>query len=87
MWVIVWVLFSSVEGAETSKFAVAGCDTARGAVELWRIRDGEHLPNWLTDSAIQVLSWLLAHSRDEGCPSQQPLTPPPSINVTSQSNG
>ena len=54
----------TVEGAETSKFAVAGCDTARGAVELWRIRDGEHLPNWLTDSAIQVLSWLLAHSRD-----------------------
>lgn len=48
-------------GAETEVAAHGGC--RGGAVELWTIRGGGHLPNLQGDWAGTLLDWLLAHPK------------------------
>jgi polyhydroxybutyrate depolymerase len=48
-------------GAETETAEHAGCGA--GAVELWTIHGGSHLPNFQCDWAATILDWLLAHPK------------------------
>ena len=54
-------LESVLPGEETTTFAYSGCD--EGAAELWRIRDGSHIPSLQPDFSERVLTWLEEHTR------------------------
>lgn len=55
-------LESQIEGAETSVLVWEGCD-AGGAVELWTIEGGSHIPNLSPDFGDKIVDWLLTHPK------------------------
>jgi polyhydroxybutyrate depolymerase len=55
-------LETQLEGAETEVLAYEGCP-ASGALELWRMREGGHLPKFTPAWAPSIVDWLLAHPK------------------------
>jgi polyhydroxybutyrate depolymerase len=55
-------LVSDLAKAETERELLDGCPGGIG-VELWRIREGSHIPKFNAAWAGAVLDWLLAHPR------------------------
>jgi polyhydroxybutyrate depolymerase len=53
---------SDERGAETARVAYAGCP-AGGAVELWTIRGGSHLPPLANDFFDTIWAWFEAHPK------------------------
>ena len=51
---------NNIEGVETTKEAFTGCP-ADGAVELWTIAGGPHIPGLQTTFAADIIDWLYAH--------------------------
>ena len=52
-------LDTSLEGAETTVTRWAD-----GAIELWTIEDGKHVPPFADDFNRRVIDWLFAHKKD-----------------------
>jgi polyhydroxybutyrate depolymerase len=50
----------NIEGDETTKTAFTGCP-ADGAVELWTIEGGPHIPGLQETFAADIVDWLYAH--------------------------
>jgi polyhydroxybutyrate depolymerase len=55
-------LEARIEGAETNASSVSDCP-ATGAVELWTINGGSHLPSFQDDLGARVWAWMDAHRR------------------------
>jgi polyhydroxybutyrate depolymerase len=55
-------LESDLKGAETEVLAYEGCP-ASGALELWRMREGGHLPKFTAAWAPAIVDWLMAHPK------------------------
>jgi polyhydroxybutyrate depolymerase len=55
-------LESEIKGPETEVLAYEGC-SASGATELWRMREGGHLPKFTAAWAPSIVDWLLAHPK------------------------
>lgn len=55
-------LDSSLAGDETTVEAYAGCPSD-GAVELWTLEGGGHVPQFSANFRPEVLAWLAAHPR------------------------
>ena len=51
---------NNIEGVETTKEGFTGCP-ADGAVELWTIAGGPHIPGLQTTFAAYIIDWLYAH--------------------------
>jgi hypothetical protein len=49
-----------LEGAETSIVATDSCPVD-GAVELWTIEDGSHIPPFTPNFAGDIIDWLYGH--------------------------
>lgn len=54
-------LESTLPGAETNIQRFDGC--SGGAVELWTIQGGSHIPSWTPSFAPAVIDWLFAHPK------------------------
>jgi polyhydroxybutyrate depolymerase len=55
-------LVSDLPDEETQRAALAGCPR-NTAVELWRVRKGEHIPQFNEAFAAAIYDWLMAHPR------------------------
>ncbi len=51
---------NNIEGVETTKEGFTGCPVD-GAVELWTIEGGPHIPGLQTTFAADIVDWLYAH--------------------------
>ncbi|MCE9620918.1 MAG: alpha/beta fold hydrolase [Actinomycetia bacterium] len=52
-----------IDGDETAKQAFTGCP-ADGAVELWTIDGGPHIPPLTENFAADIIDWLYAHPKE-----------------------
>ncbi len=55
-------LLSTILGNETDRLAYGGCPGG-GAVELWKINGGSHLPGFNSSWGNVAYNWLLAHPK------------------------
>lgn len=55
-------LVSDLPRAETQREAFGGCPAGIG-VELWRLREGSHIPKFSRAWATAALDWLMAHPK------------------------